>query len=60
MKLKANNVECDWLTEGKEYNAVKAHDELAIIVDDKGLNSFVHLGCYFHLNEYVEWEVIDG
>ena len=60
MNIKANNVdsECDWITEGKEYSADKKHNELALIVDDNGQKEIIHLGAYFHLNEYVEWEII--
>jgi len=58
MIIKANNVSCEWLTEGKEYEVEKAHEELGIFEDDQGQESIIHLGAYFHLNEYVEWEVL--
>ena len=58
IKIKANNVECDWLTEGKVYDMEKIHDELGVYEDDTGHESLIHLGRWFELNEYVEWEFL--
>ena len=63
MKLLAKTVEpdCDWITQGKEYNVVEIGylmnmTRLATIIDDRSLKTLVFIEDD-HLNEYVDWEI---
>jgi len=60
MKIKTNYHGCEYITAGKEYEAVKRDEAMAIITNDEGEAIGVLMdGTCFHLHNIGKWEVVE-